>query len=283
MKLFIASFLLMLPFFTGAQKITILFDFNRYSLTSRSIASLDSLVKQPSFSAKKIQLSGHTDSIGSNEYNDELSQKRINAVHKFLLTHNVSENNIETEKAMGRRLPLNDNSAEEKRHANRRVDILLTEKTEAPPIAPAVISNTGSASPRSLQEQITDTTLKAGTNIILHNLNFIGGRHILLPQSQPVLEELLEGLKINPTIEIEIQGHICCAPGKEDGLDIDTHTYDLSFTRAREIYIYLMRHGISPSRLSYKGFGHSMPLVYPEDTESKRITNRRVEIRIIHK
>jgi len=87
----------------------------------------------------------------------------------------------------------------------------------------------------------------------------------------------------NPTLEIEIHGHICCMAGPEDGLDIDTKTEDLSVNRARAIYEYLIKNGIEPQRLKYKGFGHSRPLIYPEDTEERRTTNRRVEIKIVKK
>ena len=135
----------------------------------------------------------------------------------------------------------------------------------------------------SITKQIADTSTKEGTHIILKNMNFIGGRHVLLPGSVPILEELLQVLKDNAKLEIEIQGHICCTPGSEDGIDIDYRTRNLSVMRAQAIYEYLIGHGIHKKRLSYHGFGHQYPLVYPEDTEEKRTTNRRVEIRIIKK
>ena len=136
---------------------------------------------------------------------------------------------------------------------------------------------------QTLTERIKDTTTKKGSNIILKNMNFIGGRHYLLEQSLPALTELLNALTDHPSLEIEIDGHICCTFGNEDGIDLDTNTPDLSVNRAKAIYEYLISKGISPARLSYKGFGHRQPLVYPEDTEDKRTMNRRVEIKIIKK
>jgi outer membrane protein OmpA-like peptidoglycan-associated protein len=63
-------------------------------------------------------------------------------------------------------------------------------------------------------------------------------------------------------------------------MDLDTNTLELSLNRAKAVYQYLADNGIDAARLSYKGFGHKHPLVYPEDTEEKRTTNRRVELKI---
>ena len=142
---------------------------------------------------------------------------------------------------------------------------------------------TGSDQSQSLIEKIRDKSVKAGTNIVLTNLNFIGNRHWLLPQSHPALEELLQVMQQNPSLEIETQGHICCLPGPDDGYDEDIHTRNLSVTRAKTIYDYLVKNNISPQRLSYKGFGHQHPLFADEEIEAHRLLNRRVEIKIIKK
>ena len=103
----------------------------------------------------------------------------------------------------------------------------------------------------------------------------------MLPQSQPILDELYRVMADNPTLVIEIQGHVCCTPDNEDGLDIDLHTYDLSVQRAKAIYGYLVQRGIADERLSYKGFGGSKKLYRFENDEFERQENRRVELKII--
>ena len=103
----------------------------------------------------------------------------------------------------------------------------------------------------------------------------------MLPTSQPMLNEVLEVMKNNPNLQVEIRGHICCAETNEDGLDIDTNENLLSRNRAREIYRYLINNGIGSSRLSYKGMGASEKIVKEELTEKDRETNRRVEFVII--
>ncbi len=59
---------------------------------------------------------------------------------------------------------------------------------------------------------------KVGDKIRLENLNFIGGSDKLLPESEPVLEELLQVLTDNPKLKIQIQGHVCCY--RKDPADI---------------------------------------------------------------
>ena len=120
------------------------------------------------------------------------------------------------------------------------------------------------------------------TNIILEGVNFIGGQHYPLPESRPAIEKLLRTMRKYPDLKIEIQGYICCEYDQYDGLDFHTQTMNLSENRAKYLYDYLIDADIRASRLSYKGYGSSKPLVFPEVTEEERIKNRRVEIKVLH-
>jgi outer membrane protein OmpA-like peptidoglycan-associated protein len=93
---------------------------------------------------------------------------------------------------------------------------------------------------------------------------------------------LLTTLESYPNLEIEIQGHICCTNDGKDGYDNSTGTPNLSVNRAKAVFDYLVERGIDAQRLTYKGFGSSNKLVR-EFTEEDRITNRRVEIKILNK
>jgi outer membrane protein OmpA-like peptidoglycan-associated protein len=55
----------------------------------------------------------------------------------------------------------------------------------------------------------------------------------------------------------------------------------LSWNRAQFVRDYLVQNGISPERISYRGYAMTRPLVYPEQTIQDQIQNRRVEILII--
>jgi outer membrane protein OmpA-like peptidoglycan-associated protein len=87
----------------------------------------------------------------------------------------------------------------------------------------------------------------------------------------------------NHNLRIRIEGHVCCVAAKLDGLDYDTGTQDLSLQRAKFIYEYLIKNGISSDRMSYVGLGGANK-IYPEElTPAQQTINRRVEIRIIAK
>lgn len=116
---------------------------------------------------------------------------------------------------------------------------------------------------------------KVGDKIRLENLNFIGGSDKLLPESLPVLEELLQVMIDNPKLKIQIQGHVCCYIKDPS---------DISRKRAKAIYKYLIENGIKKRRLSFKSFDGKKPLFnIPEETEEEKAANRRVEIEIIEK
>lgn len=126
---------------------------------------------------------------------------------------------------------------------------------------------------------------ETGAVFILKNIIFNPGRHLLKKESLPILKQLLEVMENNPKISIEISGHVCC--GKSpldslDGFDKDTKTYNLSETRAKHIYNYLVLKKIDTSRLSYKGYGFLKPLIFPETSQEDKANNRRVEIKVIN-
>jgi outer membrane protein OmpA-like peptidoglycan-associated protein len=186
--------------------------------------------------------------------------------------------------ALGKRSPLatEESHLSKRRYLNRVVEIWGTtvrnvnepsttiQRASDPPAIPVTTAV-------NIQEQIKE----GKSNIVLNNLNFEGGRHVLLPSSQPTLQAIVEVMKNNPQLEVEIRGHICCSAVNEDGLDIDTGERVLSRNRAREIYQYLINNGIAANRLSYRGMGGSQKIIAEESSEEDRTTNRRVEFIII--
>jgi outer membrane protein OmpA-like peptidoglycan-associated protein len=129
--------------------------------------------------------------------------------------------------------------------------------------------------PDTLKTKIEQFVEKAevGDKIALKNIIFYGGTPDPMPESTKTLKDLLKTLKNNPTIEICIEGHICCHSTDND---------DLSGRRALAVYDYLVENGIDKNRLSYKGFGRTQPLTQ-ERTSAEQQMNRRVEIRITKK
>ena len=71
---------------------TVLFDFDRSSLTTESMASLDTLIERlHSQGLTKVNVQGHTDSSGSNAYNQGLSQERATAVANYMTQKGIDE------------------------------------------------------------------------------------------------------------------------------------------------------------------------------------------------
>ncbi|MEJ5287479.1 MAG: Outer membrane lipoprotein omp16 precursor [Candidatus Kapaibacterium sp.] len=101
----------------------IFFDFDKYDLKPESFLELDRVVKilneNPNFN---IHIEGHTDSIGTEEYNLQLSRKRAEAVRNYLVSKGIARERI-TIFGFGASMPVATNETEEGRALNRRVEI----------------------------------------------------------------------------------------------------------------------------------------------------------------
>lgn len=285
---------------TFAQDSTaVYFDFDKAELTPQAKQILDQILARPKLYSAMIY--GHTDQLGSNGYNEQLSVKRANAVKDYFVSKGIAAERIRLVEGFGKTKPVVDKLDAQSRKLNRRVviitqyevtarDSVITEEhpKQTPPVSiPATPERPKEPVRKPVKEnlitEVTDTTTREGDNIILQNINFFGGRHAFLPQAYDALNELLYVMQTIPTLEIEIQGHICCQEGDSDGLDIETNEPFLSYNRARAVYQYLVDHGIDRKRMRYKGYGHKFPLIAVEQNESERTINRRVEIKILKK
>jgi outer membrane protein OmpA-like peptidoglycan-associated protein len=104
----------------------VLFDFNKYTLkpgAREKMAKVSGILL--AYPGLKIQLEGHTDSVGSDEYNQKLSEERAEAVRAYLVSQGVPG---ETVKAVGfgKSRPVADNSTAEGRQQNRRVEMVVS-------------------------------------------------------------------------------------------------------------------------------------------------------------
>jgi len=111
----------------AAAKVTLnadaLFDFDKSVLKPAAIASLDSLAgKVKSLTLEVIVAVGHTDSVGTDAYNQKLSIRRAEAVKKHLVSQGIEARRIYVE-GKGESQPVADNKTAEGRAKNRRVQI----------------------------------------------------------------------------------------------------------------------------------------------------------------
>ena len=119
--------------------------------------------------------------------------------------------------------------------------------------------------------------------VLLANVFFDLGKSTLRPESSVELDKLVEFLRKNPTVKIELGGHT-------DTRGDDKENLKLSNDRAKAVYDYVVNKGIKAERMSYKGYGESKPIISDadiakmtneKDKEAAHQSNRRTEYKII--
>jgi outer membrane protein OmpA-like peptidoglycan-associated protein len=106
----------------------VLFEFDRAELLPGAYRTIDKLVaflkKYPN---RNVLIEGHTDSIGTADYNLDLSQRRADAVRIALVEGNIRMSRINT-KGYGKSYPVASNTTEAGRQRNRRVEIIILDE-----------------------------------------------------------------------------------------------------------------------------------------------------------
>ncbi len=119
-------------------------------------------------------------------------------------------------------------------------------------------------------------TLQAPLELVGVFFDFNGYR--LRPESYEILDRVVAVLKQRPSVIAEVAGHADAAGNKAVNQKISTR-------RAKAVYSYLVDRGIAPYRLSYRGYGSSLPVAdnataNRRDDPRGRARNRRVELRV---
>lgn len=142
-----------------------------------------------------------------------------------------------------------------------------------------------SAGYKEYEKNIDLKKVEIGQTIVLRNIFFDYDKATLRDASRNELERLIKLLNENPTLRIEISGHT-------DTQGDATYNQKLSENRAKSVVEYLIKAGIDPKRLEYKGYGESMPQIPESDIlkmktksekEDAHQQNRRTEFKILSK
>jgi outer membrane protein OmpA-like peptidoglycan-associated protein len=264
---------------SAQDKLALFFDFNQDIINEKSQHDFCKWLEH-SKGKEILKIQGFCDSIDSNSYNKELSFRRANNVLALLEFNKVHLSEKLELYGLGEDFQQLKNQSD-----NRKVlvyyqdKISINKKTdnenlvfEKDQVKEGSVNETKKNI--SLIEKVNKA--KVGDLIKLENLNFYFNSEKIIIESEPILSDLLQVLKMNPQLKIYIYGHICCNENPND--------VKLSYRRSKFIFDYLIRNGIATSRLGHKGFGSSRPIyALPEKNEAERIANRRVEILVVKK
>jgi outer membrane protein OmpA-like peptidoglycan-associated protein len=115
--------------------------------------------------------------------------------------------------------------------------------------------------------------VKVGQSIILRNVFYAYNSWELMEQSRIELNKVVQLMNENPTLKVEISGHT-------DNTGTPEYNLGLSDRRAASVTNFLTSHGISPERMTARGYGLTRPITTNE-TEEGRAVNRRTELKIL--
>ncbi len=230
---------------------SVYFEFDKYALDDKQGKEVVEFIQTTdSTRIESIQIFGYTDDIGKDAYNYKLSENRAAVIQNKLIQSGIKSKIIVTIEGKGRIL-IDDDIVEnlpEKRSKNRRVDIVINlkplPKIELPGFYHTIQKNH-----------------IVGDHIYLDNILFDRGSSKLTMKTKTELDKIALLLHRYKNIQFEIQGHVCCTPPyQKEAIDKDTKKRQLSINRAQAVYKYLIFRRINKSRMTFKGYGNTVPL-----------------------
>ena len=190
-------------------------------------------------------IEGHTDNVGSAEYNLDLSQRRAEAVVNDLVDNYGIERSRLSAKGYGLTHPVADNSTDEGKQKNRRMEAIIDCAFDVKEVKP----------PERLCVYLV--------------LDFDSGSAVIKPEYGAEIAKIGDYLKMYPTTTAVIEGHT-------DNLGSAENNMKLSLARAQAVVNHLVQNfGIDANRLSAKGYGSTRRIAY-NSTPEGRAKNRRV-------
>jgi OOP family OmpA-OmpF porin len=221
----------------------VVFDTGSDVLKPQSLLILDSvatgLAKQP---GTKVEIRGHTDDVGSEALNMDLSRRRAEAVKAYLVGKGLRAEDLTTV-GLGEMQHIASNDTAENREQNRRVTLQFLETSRLPP----------------------------GEELVLRGVTFRTGSAQLTPADRLIVDSVVAYVQSRPSYSIQVRGHT-------DDRGSDEANQRLSEARAKAVADYLVSKGVDAARLSSIGLGETEH-VAPNDTEAGRAQNRRVTLK----
>jgi outer membrane protein OmpA-like peptidoglycan-associated protein len=241
---------------SSQEEFVVYFGNNSSALRSNELLKLNEFIaeaNQYKYEISKVE--SYCDSVGTIEFNNELSLKRLQYI-KTIFTQKAIEVHSYSSKGENHSL---DNMKGKTNQENRKAVVYFKKRASD-------LENVLRVSSEGDKFGSVMNSLDKNATINL-DLQFVGGTAQLLEDSYPELENLYQFLKANYELKSFIRGHVCCS----DNMTLSTE-------RAYTVYSLLIKKGIHPDRLDFKGFNRTVPVVYPELTEEDQQRNRRVDV-----
>ncbi len=125
-----------------------------------------------------------------------------------------------------------------------------------------------------LNHKLVIDKIKLQQTLVVDNINYDYEKWDIRPDAALELDKIVEFLKDNPSISIELSSHT-------DSRGDDAYNMKLSQKRAETSKTYIVSKGIKAVRINSKGYGESKPLIADATTEEDFQKNRRTEFKII--
>jgi len=266
--LIVAFFSLEVGFAQEEEIYSIFFEFDKFNLKEEQTEGVLSFVQKiDTARIESIQIYGYCDDRGKDEYNFVLSTNRATTVKNKLIERGIKSKIIITLEGKGRIMLDEDLQSDipEARSKNRRVDVVVNYKS-------ITIENLKIP---GVYSSIRKDAVK-GDRIYLEKVLFERGSSQLTVLAKKELDKIALQLLKFKNIQFEIQGHVCCTPTyHKEAVDRETKKRELSVNRAKRVYNYLFKKGISNSRMTYRGYGNTQSL------KQGGALDRRVELLIL--
>lgn len=156
------------------------FDFDKASLTVNAKALLDgvaeALASRPDI---EVEIGGHTDGKGSDEYNLRLSDRRSKSVKDYLVKKSIRSSRMTT-RGYGETMPVADNETDEGRELNRRVELKVTASSAPVAVAPPVPA-TAPKMVAPVESAPAPATASSGSTVTIENFTFAPMELVVAP------------------------------------------------------------------------------------------------------
>ena len=215
---------------------------------------------------KRVSIYGFCDDRGTDQYNLGLSQNRANAIKDVFSGSGIKQSLITNVDGKGEILLkiITSENVNIIRGLNRKVEIEIEYKSNKKGVV--VKKNKESVDNKKIDDKgrvlplTLESELMVGDKVVLKDILFQTGYSYILKESIPVLKNVVKKLKEKENLYFTIEGHVCCTTDGRDAIDRGTGRRNLSLTRARYIYNYLARNGISKKRMKFIGLKNKFPL-----------------------